>query len=188
MASKLTKINNRPVFSYSIRDFVLEFLKIMICDDTISNYDYYSSRRDLKIIMNAKSIDDISRFILDIIPCSGLEITSLEGCPKYYNGNFNCSHNLITSLAGSPEIIIDGNFDCSDNKLVSLEGAPRKIINGICNFVLNEKLSHVQILGYNKYLTLDDNLDLKKSLTKDGHYYPAAWGSEENIIKYLLNN
>lgn len=32
-------------------------------------------------------------------------LTSLEGCPKEVINDFNCSHNELTSLKGSPEII-----------------------------------------------------------------------------------
>ena len=53
-------------------------------------------------------------------------VTSLEGCPKIINGNFNCSYTNITSLEGCPEEVGE-NFDCSNTKITSLEGCPEKV-------------------------------------------------------------
>ena len=52
---------------------------------------------------------------------------------KEVKGNFNCSHNELTSLEGSPEIV-GVDFDCAYNDLTSLEGSP-KIVKGdfYCN-------------------------------------------------------
>ncbi|MCQ2966842.1 MAG: hypothetical protein MJ250_08945 [Alphaproteobacteria bacterium] len=50
------------------------------------------------------------------------KITNLE----YEEGDFNCSHNQLTSLKGCPEKI-GGEFDCSQNQLTSLEGCPKKV-------------------------------------------------------------
>jgi hypothetical protein len=41
-------------------------------------------------------------------------------------GDFDCRHNMITSLEGAPQEV-GGNFGCRDNKLTSLEGAPQKV-------------------------------------------------------------
>ena len=53
-------------------------------------------------------------------------ITSLEGCPKIVNGNFDCSYTNITSLEGCSEKV-GGNFDCSKTSITSLEGCPREV-------------------------------------------------------------
>ena len=42
------------------------------------------------------------------------------------NGSFNCSHNQLTSLEGSPQEV-GKNFYCHKNRLTTLEGAPEKV-------------------------------------------------------------
>ena len=46
--------------------------------------------------------------------CFGLELTSLEGCPKEIGGDFVCVHNKFTSLKGCPDRV-NGDFKCSYN-------------------------------------------------------------------------
>jgi len=58
--------------------------------------------------------------------CSGVGLTSLEGCPTEVGGDFECSRNKITSLKGCPQKV-DGRFFCNNNNLTSLEGCPQKI-------------------------------------------------------------
>ena len=53
-----------------------------------------------------------SNYDLDL---SGQNLTSLEGeCPEEVNGNFDCSHNELTSLRGCP-VYVSGAFFCHDN-------------------------------------------------------------------------
>jgi len=40
-------------------------------------------------------------------------------------GNFDCSHNQLTSLKGAPQIVYD--FHCSSNLLINLKGSPQEI-------------------------------------------------------------
>ena len=42
-------------------------------------------------------------------------------------GYFDCSHNQLTSLSGTPQSV-GGFFDCSNNKLTSLNEAPAPVI------------------------------------------------------------
>ena len=56
--------------------------------------------------------------------------TTLEGCPKYVGGTFNCSNNDLNSLKYSPEYV-GGIFNCSNNNLTSLEGCPSVVIEKI---------------------------------------------------------
>ena len=58
--------------------------------------------------------------------CSHNKINTLEGSPKHVTGNFYCESNSLISLEGSPERI-DGAFDCSNNGLKSLKGSPEKV-------------------------------------------------------------
>lgn len=58
--------------------------------------------------------------------CSHEELTSLRGAPPIVIGDFYCNGNQLTSLEGAPTNV-DGSFYCNDNKLTSLEGAPTKV-------------------------------------------------------------
>ena len=58
--------------------------------------------------------------------CSHNELTSLEGAPQEVGGWFNCLRNQLTSLEGAPKEVGE-DFDCSFNQLTSLEGAPQKV-------------------------------------------------------------
>ena len=49
--------------------------------------------------------------------CSHNKLTSLKGCPEEVYGYFNCSFNHITRLDKCPEKIVDF-FDCSENSLL----------------------------------------------------------------------
>ena len=57
--------------------------------------------------------------------CSYNKLTSLAGAPKSVGGYFYCNSNQLTSLAGAPKHV-GGEFDCSYNKLNSLAGAPKQ--------------------------------------------------------------
>jgi hypothetical protein len=73
----------------------------------------------------------------------------LEGAPEKIGGDFNCSHNKLTSLEGAPEEI-GGNFNCTyNNSLTSLNGAPKKI-NG--NFYYNGKFDKQEIKRYLNFI------------------------------------
>lgn len=73
---------------------------------------------------------------------------------KRVMGNFNCSYNLLSSLAGAPSNV-EGNFNCSHNLLTSLEGAPRKIGGVLCcnnNAVPFRELYAARMCSASKYL------------------------------------
>ena len=60
--------------------------------------------------------------------CLDTNLTSLEGCPDYVRGYFDCRYcrNLL-SLKGAPKEV-GGDFWCSRcHKITSLEGSPRKV-------------------------------------------------------------
>jgi hypothetical protein len=56
-------------------------------------------------------------------------LKSLEDCPKYVEGEFNCSNcDSLKSLEGAPEVYSYGSFQCyCCNNLKSLEGCPEKV-------------------------------------------------------------
>jgi len=45
---------------------------------------------------------------------------------EIYNGDFNCSGTVLTSLEGCYKEV-KGKFDCSYNNLTSLKGAPKEV-------------------------------------------------------------
>jgi hypothetical protein len=57
--------------------------------------------------------------------CSHNQLTSLVGAPQSVGG-FYCSDNQLTSLVGAPQSV-GGNFSCHNNQLTSLEGAPQSV-------------------------------------------------------------
>jgi len=61
--------------------------------------------------------------------CSLNKLTSLAGAPKVVDENFYCRDNKLTSLAGAPQEVGEG-FYCEDNNLTSLVGAPQKVRGG----------------------------------------------------------
>ena len=63
-------------------------------------------------------------------------MTSLRGCPKIVNGEFNCSRQDLKNLVGGPETV-RGHYSCSMNPhLKSFEGIA-KLIGG--DFACNNK-------------------------------------------------
>lgn len=70
--------------------------------------------------------------------CSHNTLTSLEGAPREIEGYFECRLNDLTSLEGAP-IKVGGYFDCQWNKLASLEGAPEEVVGDFyCDDYLKE--------------------------------------------------
>jgi len=66
--------------------------------------------------------------------CSYNRLTSLAGAPQTVDGDFVCSHNLLTTLAGAPQTV-DGSFYCDNNLLTSLVGAPQTVGIGVSKYV-----------------------------------------------------
>ena len=58
--------------------------------------------------------------------CAHNKLTTLEGSPNIVEGSFYCSDNQLTNLNGGP-IDIKVIFDCSTNNLTSLEGCPTRV-------------------------------------------------------------
>lgn len=116
-------------------------------------------------------------------------ITSLKGCPKIINGNFNCSENELKTLEYGPEIVkgnftcrrncmellkgspieVKGYFDCSKNWLKTLEGSPRIIGETFyCNdnSLISLKGSPSMIGGYFN-CNNNENLKTLEHISKD---------------------
>jgi len=58
--------------------------------------------------------------------CSHNQLTSLAGAPREVGRDFYCNHNQLTSLAGAPREV-GGSFFCGYNQLTSLAGAPQEV-------------------------------------------------------------
>ena len=59
--------------------------------------------------------------------CSYSRLKSLSGISfGHVSGNFSCSDNYLTTLAGAPQTV-DGYFSCSYNQLTTLAGAPQTV-------------------------------------------------------------
>ncbi len=58
--------------------------------------------------------------------CSHNRLVSLEGSPQEVSGTFICSDNRLTSLVGGPKQV-RGAYGCTRNRLTSLEGAPKEV-------------------------------------------------------------
>ncbi|MGD9625959.1 MAG: hypothetical protein AB7D41_08090 [Arcobacter sp.] len=65
-----------------------------------------------------------------------IKITSLEGCPKIINGEFDCSGNKLKTLEHAPQKIF-GRFNCSKNQIISLKGGP-KFVQGVYDCSYNQ--------------------------------------------------
>lgn len=80
-------------------------------------------------------------FVVDVHASVNLSLKKLETIPVKFNEirgsvlgqkiEFNVSNNLLSSLAGCPEIV-HGNFNCSKNRLKNLKFAPSKVDGFYC--------------------------------------------------------
>ena len=71
--------------------------------------------------------------------CGCTKLISLEGCPDYVKGSFDCDNckNLL-SLKGAPKEVGRSFYCDSCNNLTSLEGAPKKVgRNFTCEYCNN---------------------------------------------------
>ena len=69
---------------------------------------FIGSIKELPLIFNDVSGD---------FDCSGGELTTLKGCPRWIGGSFNCDFNNLTSLEFSPNYV-GGWFSCEYNDLI----------------------------------------------------------------------
>jgi len=58
--------------------------------------------------------------------CSHNDLTSLEGSPRSVGLNFDCGYNKLISLKGAPKSV-DGYFYCINNNITDLEGGPESV-------------------------------------------------------------
>ena len=58
--------------------------------------------------------------------CRHNNLSNLKGSPETVGGSFLCYHNSIELLEGAPKIV-QGSFLCYDNRFTSLQGCPEVI-------------------------------------------------------------
>lgn len=98
--------------------------------------------------------------VTGVFDCSHNQLTTLQGSP-INAGVFYCTHNLLNSLIGAPTSV-NMTFDCSFNALVSLQGAPNNIVNFYCN---NNQITTLQgVSGNRTYALFDCHSNLITSL------------------------
>ena len=108
---------------------------------------------------------------------------------KKWTGDFDCSHNELTSLTGAPTSVT-GNFYCRGNKLTSLKDVHKQIksIGGTFYLIKNPIKSHV--LGLLKIKRLKyvelDNKEAEKIINK---YLPEGdiFDCQEELIEAGLD-
>ena len=76
--------------------------------------------------LNLTSLEGCPKEVGESFYCGKNKLTTLEGAPKKVGGDFKCEKNQLTSLKGCPEKI-PGEFDCGNNNLTSLEGGPKEV-------------------------------------------------------------
>ena len=101
-----------------------------------------------------------------------LKSQNLEKLPKQkkeVNGDFDCSHNNLTSLEGCPEIIND-NFFCGYNNLTSLKDSPKYIKNNYyCNNNNLENLKDSSVVNWMREQT-KYSTNILKSISNRKYY------------------
>ena len=78
--------------------------------------------------------------------CTGMGLTTLEGCHTKTGMGFYCEKNKLTSLKGGPKEV-GLNFNCQFNELTTLEGGPISV-NGTY-FCFNNKLTDLKGIAQN---------------------------------------
>jgi hypothetical protein len=104
--------------------------------DVMSNFDCSSQNlTDFKGVRFGQIVGDFP------FNCSHNQLSSLDGSPQSVGGDFFCNNNQLSSLDGAPQSVGKG-FYCSDNQLRTLEGAPQSVGgNFLCN---NNQLSTLE--------------------------------------------
>ena len=87
--------------------------------------------------------------------CGHNKLISLDGSPREVGGDFNCDHNKLRFLEGGP-ITVGGDFNCAHNDLVTLDGSPKEI-GGNFECFINPIHDIYKLFG--DYKTYQDSLD-----------------------------
>lgn len=85
--------------------------------------------------------------------CSGLQLSTLENCPKEINGVFNCSKNKLTSLNGVPSIGVTEINACAnllDTLEINYELNPKNE-SPLLHFFIEDNVNIKSFSGIDKY-------------------------------------
>ena len=138
------KSNAKPIKKYmtAIHEFVtrkqldpendLKNMDLIKVDGTLYNIHNLPKKLHVKGDLDIHGYDfeelpDLSKWEIDgNFDCSHNKLTSLKGSPQKVGGKFYCGSNQLTSLAYGPQEV-HGSFDCSYNQLTSLDGIPKEV-------------------------------------------------------------
>jgi hypothetical protein len=124
-----------------------------------------------------KSIKDVygdgldGKYYEGTFDCSNKMLTSLEGSPAIIDGDFHCYFSQLESLKGGPRMV-GGNFFCFSSSLTSLEGAPECVSD---EFDCNHRVKK------------GDNLYIIANALLNGRYGRSYWSSvEQSVLEDVL--
>jgi hypothetical protein len=100
----------------------LEFCKKYLDNYTINSDDTIDVDGDVNLDNKLGNIEKLPvKFgkVSGYFSCYGNELTTLEGCPKYVGGDFNCDNNKykLTTLKGIEKCEIIGEFCCINKNI-----------------------------------------------------------------------
>lgn len=114
----------------------------------------------------------------------GLELMTLQGCPKVVGGNFTCAYNYLEHLKGGPEKV-GGTFDCSNNNLIHLQFGPKEVgENYICEDNDLVSLDYLpQSVGKTIYLhMIEAPIEPYRQVFEYHSYFWQYQGTLDNLI------
>lgn len=77
--------------------------------------------------MKLSELPDFSRVVVARdFDCTGNLLTSLAGAPQVVGGHFRCSINQLENLSGGPRFV-GGNYECVRNRLTTLRGVADEV-------------------------------------------------------------
>jgi hypothetical protein len=112
----------------------------MICRDVVQQAKI-DGMKDVRLYRDARATPPSYATSTNIhdFNCAETKLTSLAGSPRLVVGSYWCWHTPITSLLGSPRIV-GQDFDCASTFITTLEGAP-KYVGGDLNCCLTPLVS-----------------------------------------------
>jgi hypothetical protein len=136
--NQLTNLENSPRVVTGYFDCSINNIKTLIGGPKHVERGYYCSHNELtnlegfpvhcKTVFNCtfneltslKGMPEITK--VDYVDCSFNNLKTLSNGPRV-TGHFNCSHNMITTLANGIREV-RGRFDCTYNSLFTIMGMP----------------------------------------------------------------
>ena len=151
----------------NIKDLPLTYIHGVCSKYEIKKYtinDDYTIDVDGNVDLDVKSLIKIPLIFNRVsgsFNCSHNKLTTLEGSPKYAY-SFYCSHNKLTTLEGSPKYAY--SFYCYYNQLTTLEGCPKRVGGGF--FCYNNQLTTLK--GGPESVGWQFDCDMNKLTTLEG--------------------